>query len=155
MLIKCPECGKDVSDKAPACIHCGCPLESMNPNMCEINGKIYNLSKLLEIVQEDEPYVGWNSSRCLRFLFDTCNLGFEDAKRLYYDVKESLAIPTSFTPTGRPYNTPANATLKCPKCGSTAITTGARGINGFWGPIGASKTVNRCGNCSYTWTPRG
>lgn len=25
-LIKCPECGKEVSDKAPACIHCGCPL---------------------------------------------------------------------------------------------------------------------------------
>ena len=25
-LIKCPECGKEISDKAPACIHCGCPL---------------------------------------------------------------------------------------------------------------------------------
>lgn len=22
-LIKCPECGKEISDKAPACIHCG------------------------------------------------------------------------------------------------------------------------------------
>lgn len=27
-LIKCPECGKDVSDRAPACIHCGYPLTS-------------------------------------------------------------------------------------------------------------------------------
>lgn len=26
-LIKCPECGKEVSDKAPACIHCGFPME--------------------------------------------------------------------------------------------------------------------------------
>lgn len=25
-LIKCPECGKEISDKAPACIHCGYPL---------------------------------------------------------------------------------------------------------------------------------
>lgn len=25
-LIKCPECGKEVSDKAPTCPHCGCPL---------------------------------------------------------------------------------------------------------------------------------
>ena len=41
----------------------------------------------------------------------------------------------------------------CPKCGSTNITTGARGINFFWGPIGASKTVNRCANCGYTWKP--
>ena len=26
-LIKCPECGKKVSDKANSCIHCGYPLE--------------------------------------------------------------------------------------------------------------------------------
>lgn len=25
-LIKCPECGNDVSDKANACPHCGCPI---------------------------------------------------------------------------------------------------------------------------------
>lgn len=25
-LINCPECGKQVSDQAPACIHCGYPL---------------------------------------------------------------------------------------------------------------------------------
>ena len=31
-LIKCPDCGKDVSDKAKACIHCGCPLEDMEPS---------------------------------------------------------------------------------------------------------------------------
>lgn len=26
-LINCPECGKEISDKAPACIHCGFPLQ--------------------------------------------------------------------------------------------------------------------------------
>ena len=44
--------------------------------------------------------------------------------------------------------------LKCPKCGSTAITTGQRGfslISGFWG---SGKTMNRCGNCGYKWKPR-
>ena len=25
-MIKCPECGNQVSDKAKACIHCGCPI---------------------------------------------------------------------------------------------------------------------------------
>ena len=25
-LIKCPECGKEISDRASACIHCGAPL---------------------------------------------------------------------------------------------------------------------------------
>lgn len=28
-LIKCPECGKEISDKAPACPHCGCPVDLM------------------------------------------------------------------------------------------------------------------------------
>lgn len=26
-LINCPECSKEVSDKADACVHCGCPLK--------------------------------------------------------------------------------------------------------------------------------
>lgn len=26
-LIKCSECGKEISDKATSCIHCGCPIE--------------------------------------------------------------------------------------------------------------------------------
>lgn len=30
-LIKCPECGKEISDRASSCIHCGCPLEYVTP----------------------------------------------------------------------------------------------------------------------------
>lgn len=30
-LIKCPECGKEVSDKAKVCINCGCPIQELNP----------------------------------------------------------------------------------------------------------------------------
>ena len=26
-LIKCSECGKEISDKSKTCIHCGCPVE--------------------------------------------------------------------------------------------------------------------------------
>lgn len=29
-LIKCSECGKEISDKAKACIHCGCPIDNKN-----------------------------------------------------------------------------------------------------------------------------
>ncbi len=31
-LIKCPECGKEISDKATACIHCGYPIETTSPD---------------------------------------------------------------------------------------------------------------------------
>lgn len=30
-LIKCIECGKEISDKAKFCINCGCPLSAMLP----------------------------------------------------------------------------------------------------------------------------
>lgn len=32
-MIKCPECGKKVSDKVNACIHCGYPLEKYKKEM--------------------------------------------------------------------------------------------------------------------------
>lgn len=28
-LVKCVECGKDISDKATSCPNCGCPMQSM------------------------------------------------------------------------------------------------------------------------------
>lgn len=42
-LIKCPECGREISDKAPACIHCGFPLSLLNESSEikeELNEKI-------------------------------------------------------------------------------------------------------------------
>ncbi|WP_299198404.1 hypothetical protein [uncultured Amphritea sp.] len=27
-LVKCPDCGTNVSDRAPACVNCGCPISS-------------------------------------------------------------------------------------------------------------------------------
>ena len=31
-LIKCPECGKEISNKAKCCIHCGYPLDEISSN---------------------------------------------------------------------------------------------------------------------------
>ena len=30
-LIKCPDCDKEISDKAPTCSHCGCPMKESQP----------------------------------------------------------------------------------------------------------------------------
>ena len=32
-LINCPDCGKEISDKAASCIHCGCPICPPNENI--------------------------------------------------------------------------------------------------------------------------
>lgn len=43
--------------------------------------------------------------------------------------------------------------VRCPKCGSTQITTGQRGYSLFSGFLGSNKTVNRCAACGYSWKP--
>ena len=57
-LIKCPECGGQVSDKAPACIHCGCPLPSNTASKkfyVNINGRSYDMTELKEMYQAYSP----------------------------------------------------------------------------------------------------
>lgn len=50
-LIKCPECNKEVSDKAKTCPHCGYPFvnNEEGKNNVSINGCKYNISKIKEL----------------------------------------------------------------------------------------------------------
>ena len=57
-LIKCPECGREISDKAKACIHCGYPMEVLtlennsesNENSVKTNVSISKLLSDLSVV---------------------------------------------------------------------------------------------------------
>ena len=51
-LIKCPECGNNISDKAKACIHCGYPMEALTQKNDLVNSENFvkrsiSISKLL------------------------------------------------------------------------------------------------------------
>ena len=35
-MIKCPECGQEISDKAKKCIHCGCPVKGKSNRIGKI-----------------------------------------------------------------------------------------------------------------------
>lgn len=50
-LVKCPECGKEVSDRAAACIHCGCPIYQVH------TAQQYATSKQ-EVIHEHSLTVG-------------------------------------------------------------------------------------------------
>lgn len=43
--------------------------------------------------------------------------------------------------------------VRCPKCGSTQITTGQTLKRGLFGLVYNQITVNRCANCGCTWEP--
>ena len=140
-LIKCPECGKEVSDKAAACIHCGYPINKAPSYLpSSIDSK-----ELDREIQRGKLY-------SIRYIRSKTGTGMEGAssllRRYMLDTGQSFSdgsVASEWKDTSQK--------LKCPKCGSTAITTGARGANGLLGFVGASRTVNRCGKCGYTWKP--
>ncbi len=45
-MIKCPECGRDVSDKAPSCPNCGCPI---NSNAAAKTDRSADIEKFLDL----------------------------------------------------------------------------------------------------------
>ena len=51
-LIKCNECGKEISDKAKTCIHCGCPIEEI-----KIKEKVKSKKPFEELSKEEKQLV--------------------------------------------------------------------------------------------------
>lgn len=53
-LIKCPECSKEVSDKAKTCPHCGYPLtNNKKTNTVLVNGTKYDISNIKKTIRYD------------------------------------------------------------------------------------------------------
>jgi predicted amidophosphoribosyltransferase len=48
-LIKCPECGTQVSDKAEKCLKCAYPISDKNPLTIEMTAKKLKLQKVFGI----------------------------------------------------------------------------------------------------------
>lgn len=152
-LLKCPECGKEISNKATQCINCGFPLLKENTT-CIINGRSYDLSEIKarinRLTQDDERSkyqimvdlqnkLGITNRTTVAYLVDTIHKTGRVPER--YNDSEATSMK--------------NSVVRCPKCNSTQISTGTRGFSIVSGFIGAGKTVNRCAKCGYSWKPRG
>ena len=107
-LIKCPECGKEISDKSSACIHCGYPLANIKQE------KNDNTQPQLNNVQEtgtNEATLGFTL-----FSIDESSVNLEckncskvykfNRKTVFSEASEKECIP--------------NNTICCPNCGNTA-----------------------------------
>lgn len=146
MLISCPECKKQISDKSEVCIHCGYPLKKTN--VCNINGIEYDFTDILYDINNSQrtpaSYIGQIS--------DKCNIPIYKAKEIYFKIKNDNELPTNVKCENKEQpNIP-----KCPTCGSTNIEK----ISGTAKVAGAvafglfSKTARsqfKCGNCGYKW----
>lgn len=177
-LIKCPECNGQVSDRASVCIHCGYPLQEKNQkiiwnniDVTDVENFYIGLSK-----QNKKAFVYF-----CEYYEDSSKAGADPSKRNieYPDQQEKYKIANKFikefsrnnsisrheagklildylrsknyASTPRP-STPTNQ-LRCPKCGSTAIVTMARGYSGWTGWFGSGDPMNVCQQCGKKWKP--
>ena len=159
-LIKCPECGREISDKSKQCIYCGYPLEECNSNNKDKNSKSYVYIINGNKFQIDEGFS--NDIKTLVKNKDTiklhkvsCNIASmtkmtnEEASEFLTDfIKNNFVASEKY----RNYNTPMPV-IRCPKCGSTSISTINKGYSVLTGFLGSGKPMNVCQNCGYKWKP--
>ena len=173
-LIKCPECGKEVSDKAPACIHCGFPMNiktytSKKHNqkiICIIDGNEYDFSSVAnELLKTNDSLEG------MKIIRRICNMSPTDARKFFSIINTSKQIPTEYETTlYMPINQNSKSNKasykekkdekiclpKCPTCSSTDIkkvsTASKAGSVALWGIFSQKvKKTWHCNNCSYEW----
>ena len=134
------------------------PKHQLEPQICLIKGDVltkeYDLSIILYEVLHCDHITSELKSNLSHQLYNSLGglINGKASDKLLETIISTKEIPRFFDASVfSSYRNKNN--LICPKCGSTAVTTGARGVNWTWGLIGARKTVNRCGSCGHTWKP--
>lgn len=148
MLIICPECEKEISDKSKVCIHCGYSLEKLHRYICCINGIEYDFDDVLLNLADNSK----SSASRIRFISDKCNIPIYESKRLYEIINTTKEVPSEFQCEVKSYLEPNKP--KCPICGSTninKITIGSRAMKtAIFGVVGAIDDAGKtyqCKNC--------
>ncbi len=125
IICACPRCG-DVWSEKEECPFCGCTMIKTP----------YTVSDLEEA---DSFEIFENKVRNEYVYGNPLYSDFEFKRRIEAEEQE--------------FYSSASSELRCPGCGSTAVTTGQRGYSVLYGFAGSSRTVNRCGKCGYSWEP--
>lgn len=168
-LIKCPECGKEISDRAPACIHCGYPLD----NEPIVKSQSSNHFKKVVIPCYKEHVNG--KLTAIKIVREVAGLGLAEAKALVeqsnpvvvnnVDLGKANQIANRFLREGinaQVADADANIVVEvkkisktpcCPKCGSTSLATVNRGYSIVWGFLGSGTPMNVCQACGYKFKP--
>lgn len=177
-LIKCIECGHEVSTHADKCQNCGCPVS------ISVSSSLGKGDELYDIVM---TYVGDRRIQVARFIREVNAIDSSEAYALIENPPQKIVarIPLStansikdkLASIGCICEVYKNDNLEqtrnaaaveavektylfmrdkppvCPRCGSNQIATGTRGYNIVWGFLGSNQTMNRCGKCGYSWKP--
>lgn len=140
-LIKCPECGKEISDMSETCIHCGYPLKKEKKAVVVVNGREIEKDFFIQPMPNELPKVwklkeaGASTAAASRTV---------DSWKTLEDIPDSITLPTEEE---------EKRIVKCPVCGSTAVQTVNRGYSILWGFLGSGSPRNVCQKCGHKWKP--
>lgn len=154
-LIQCPECKKEISSISKNCIHCGYPLSDMKDDVCVIGGEKYDFATIKKRLLAVDPSDKVTRKEIANEVYETVRpISLLSAMELCNIIIKTGEVPPTYDGSRLTIKSPKESVIRCPKCSSTQITTGARGYSMMWGFLGAGKTVNRCARCGHKWEPK-
>lgn len=149
-LIKCPECGREVSDKAAACPHCGYPLAAMTKMPISEKTAACAAAPSPDNSGESESMTTWDvTSTDVAVSCKQCGRVFKFSRRYFSKISPDGVIPSALLQCPAcgnqsaaglklPYKSAikyscdqpkTSSQLKCPGCGSTNITMVKKGFS--------------------------
>lgn len=153
-LIKCPECNREISDKAKQCIHCGYPLDGYKieenkiktfKNTCVVNGKEYDLTPVMVAKNN-------NQKNLADIIDEITGLDKYNRNSLLLIILRTNSIPDKFdngdTLSSYQRRINANQPVTCPKCGSTNIQMVRKKFSLLTG-FATNKVERVCANCLH------
>lgn len=141
-LIKCPECGREISDKANFCPGCGCPASEFKQNNVPEDTRS-ELDRIADEIAEWCP----SKVRSVKVFQEKTGVDLKTAKQymdLRYDGKGIHEVSEEV----------------CPKCGSKNVTfekepDRSTTVSYFKGVYNTTyrpgKTKAKCGDCGKKW----
>lgn len=150
-LINCPECNKEISDKAVACPNCGCPASEFAQQPEDTRSEV---DKIADEIFWEKPN-RWIKNP--KLLARRAGISVEKAKDMmnirlkeYHERDEQGELPD---------------TQYCPYCGSiyvepfefpgTTVTSKANILGGMYITSSSpSKMWMRCNTCKCKWIPK-
>jgi DNA-directed RNA polymerase subunit RPC12/RpoP len=138
-LIKCSECGKEISDKAQSCPNCGCPVKvvNKNPNIYNFRGVDYDITQVNALISRNELI------KAIKEFREITGADLKDAKETVDAIRDAKTYLGQSDTSQK--NTIQTHETRCPNCGSANVKKNNNLLSVFL----TNKFDRVCVNCKH------